>query len=94
MADSNVRRRLHSAQYQATERWGTSSSDPETPSSPVIATPFVVAGAGKADAPPAAAFREFPELDGLLSGASPFKESARHLALSAGLAERANHHPH
>jgi hypothetical protein len=43
---------LLSAVVGATERWGTSSGDLETPSSPVIAAPFVAADAGKADAPP------------------------------------------
>jgi sterol desaturase/sphingolipid hydroxylase (fatty acid hydroxylase superfamily) len=77
---------LLSAVVGATQRGGTFSGDLKSPSSPVIAAPLVAVGAGAPDAQPAAS-REFAVLDGLLSGASPFKESARHMALDAGLAD-------
>jgi sterol desaturase/sphingolipid hydroxylase (fatty acid hydroxylase superfamily) len=54
---------------------------------PIAGILLSAADTGKSAAPPPAAFHEFPVLDGLLSGASPFKESARHLALSTGLAD-------
>jgi len=72
---------LLSAVVGATQRGGTFSGDLKSPSSPVIAAPLVAVGAGAPDAQPAAS-REFAVLDGLLSGASPFKESARHMPSS------------
>lgn len=69
----------------AAERGGTFPGDLESLSAPVVAVPRVAAGPGAAN--PATRPRNIAVLDGVLDGASPFKDSARHIAVRAGLAD-------
>jgi sterol desaturase/sphingolipid hydroxylase (fatty acid hydroxylase superfamily) len=70
----------------ATPREGNPSGDPESPSAQVAAAPRT----RLADTQPAAAPQNMALLDGALSGTSPFKESARHMAVSVGLENLSN----
>jgi hypothetical protein len=70
----------------ATPREGNPSGVPGSPSEQVAAAPRT----RLADAQPAAAPKNMALLDAVLSGTSPFKESARQLAVSVGLATTGN----
>ncbi|MGA2399211.1 MAG: sterol desaturase family protein [Steroidobacteraceae bacterium] len=72
-----------SAMVGAAERGGTSTDDLKSSSATLTAIPAADPGVAQPTAWP----RNIEILDGLLSGASPFKESARHIAVSAGLAD-------
>jgi hypothetical protein len=70
----------------ATPREGNPAGGPESPSAQVAAAPRT----RLADAQPAAAPQNMALLDAVLSGNSPFKASARHMAVSVGLENLSN----
>jgi sterol desaturase/sphingolipid hydroxylase (fatty acid hydroxylase superfamily) len=72
-----------SAVVGAAERGRTSAADVKSSSATVIAAPAAELGVAHPTASPS----NIAVLGGLLSGASPFKESASHMAVSAGLAD-------